>query len=81
MPTYHLRCILGILNGQLGCEIDSRAIEAESLDDAIALAKLYTFPDPTMRLLSASLSAPTGILIWSLRSEVPPQNGFEALGG
>ena len=81
MSIYHLRCIFGFLNGQLGCDIDSRAIEAESPDDAIALAKLYTFPDPTMRLLSASLSAPTGILIWSLQFEVPPQNDFEALRG
>lgn len=81
MPTYRLRCVLYFHDGRAGCAIDSREIEAESPIDPIALAMLYVFPNPRMSLLAASLSAPTGVLIWSLRSEVPPRIDFKPKEG
>ena len=77
MPTYRLKCVLRFLDSRAGCAIDGREIEAESPNDAIALAKLYASPNPSMGVLSASLSGPSGAIIWSLRSETLSWDEFK----
>ncbi|MCJ2009378.1 hypothetical protein [Methylobacterium sp. J-092] len=81
MPIYRLKCILRFLDGRAGCAIDGREIQAKSPDDAIALAKLYAAPNPTMELLSESLSGPSGAIIWSLRSDIAPRMDFKPKEG
>lgn len=73
VPTYHLKCVLRFLDDRSGCAIDNCEIEAVSPNDAIALARLYVSPNPTMELLSAAVSAPTSMLTWSLRGEALPR--------
>ncbi|MCJ2110501.1 hypothetical protein MKK64_04650 [Methylobacterium sp. E-025] len=81
VPTYRLKCVLRFLDGREGCAIDGRDIEAESPEDAIALAKLYDCPNPAMGLLSAALSGPSGSVIWSLRSETLSWGDFKPKEG
>ena len=81
VTTYRLRCILYFQDGRPGRAMDSREIEAEDSEHAIALARLYVPTDPAMELLSATLSAPTGILFWSLRSEVLSQGNLKPSSG
>jgi hypothetical protein len=79
--AYHLRCSYRFTDDRQGLAVSTREVKASSTDAAIEAAEQICLDRPDMRLASAFLIEPGGLIVWSKHVAVEPVRWAEATRG